>query len=96
MIHGRHQQRRWIVILEPDADDNLPCRRDRLRGVRMAERSLQVTARAVPSRPTCTCRTQLVRRVPERLARQMACSSSTTAPLADPLVSRLPRLRGIS
>ena len=45
MIHVRHLQSPWIVIVEPDADAKLLSRRDRLRGVRMTERSLQVTYR---------------------------------------------------
>jgi hypothetical protein len=45
MIQTRRDQGPWIVIVEPDAEAGLARRRDRLRGVPMTERSLQVTYR---------------------------------------------------
>lgn len=45
MIQTRRVQNPWAVIAEPDAEARLALRRDRLRGVPMTERSLQVTYR---------------------------------------------------
>ena len=98
MIDVRHQQRPWLVIVEPDIGREATRRRDRLRGVRMTERSLQVTYRK--GRPFAACLASVARHRREehadRSPRPTAYSSLTITALANRSASRSPRPQAVS